>query len=57
MAAIAPPTNRTARMIHTMDGTWKVARGEETVVLYYDEEGETDVITEKKIVLNVESTW
>ena len=30
MAAMAPPTNRTARMIHTMDGTWKVARGEES---------------------------
>lgn len=30
MAAIAPPMNRTARTIHTMDGTWKVARGEES---------------------------
>ena len=30
MVAIAPPTNRTARTIHTMDGTWKVARGEES---------------------------
>ena len=30
MAAMAPPTKRTARMIHTMDGTWKVARGEES---------------------------
>ena len=27
---MAPPTNSTAKMIHTIDGTWKVASGEES---------------------------